>query len=103
MGYIFALCLLSLWKARDSDFIRFHARQAFLLFVAECVAFLFLVILDKTIGKLPFLGLLVVTVCQLAVYLLALFLSVTGLVKALFGEKWPMPFLGHYAQRLPIL
>ena len=38
IGYLFFLCFFSLWKAKDSDFVRFHSRQAFVLFIAECVA-----------------------------------------------------------------
>lgn len=103
LGYLFFLCFLSLWKARESAFVRFHARQAFLLFLAECVAFLALVAVDRTVGRLPFVGLIVVVVAQVFVYLTALFLSVTGFVKALFGEYWEMPFFGPYREKVPPL
>ena len=103
VGYLFFLALFSLWKGRESDFIRFHSRQAFLLFVAECVSFLAILIIERTIGKLPFLGLLIVVLLQIAVYLSALFLSVMGFVKALFGERWTMPFIGAYSNRVPLI
>ena len=94
---------MSLWKSRESAFIRFHARQAFLLFLAECVAFLALVAIDRTVGRLPFVGLILVVITQAFVYLTALFLSVTGFVKALFGELWAMPFFGPYREKVPPL
>jgi len=103
IGYLFFLCLLALWKARGSAFVRFHARQAFLLFLAECVAFLVIAALDRTVGRLPFVGLIVVVTAQVFVYLTALFLSVVGFVKALFGEYWQMPFLGPYREKIPPL
>jgi uncharacterized membrane protein len=103
IGYLFFLCFLSLWKARESAFVRFHARQGFLLFLSECVAFLALVAIDRTVGRLPFVGLIVVVVAQVFVYLSALFLSVTGFVKALFGELWEMPFFGPYREKIPPL
>jgi len=103
LGYLFFLCFLSLWKARQSTFVRFHARQAFLLFLSECVAFLVLVVIDRTVGRLPFVGLILVVITQVFVYLAALFLSVTGFVKALFGELWQMPFFGPYRERVPPL
>ncbi|MFH1755126.1 MAG: hypothetical protein ABIA59_05430 [Candidatus Latescibacterota bacterium] len=103
IGYLFFLCFFSLWKGKDSDFVRFHSRQAFALFVAECAAFLALMIIDKTIGRLPFLGLLIVIIAQLIAYIAAMFLAVTGFVKALFGERWEMPFLGAHAEKLPTL
>lgn len=103
VGYLFFLCFLSLWKSRQSPFVRFHARQAFLLFLSECVAFLALVVIDRTVGRLPFVGLILVVIAQVFVYLAALFLSVTGFVKALFGELWHMPFFGPYRERVPPL
>jgi len=103
VGYLFFLCFLALWKSRQSTFVRFHARQALLLFLAECVAFIALVVIDRTVGRLPFVGLILVVIAQVFVYLTALFLSVTGFVKALFGELWPMPFFGPYRERIPPL
>ena len=103
IGYLFFLCFFSLWKAKESEFVRFHSRQAFLLFVAECVAFLLILIVDRTIGRLPFLGLLIVILTQTAVYLGALFLSVMGFVKALFGETWEMPFVAAHRDKVPML
>ena len=103
IGYMFVLCFFSLWKGKESEFVRFHARQAFLLFVAECASFLAILVVDATVGRLPFLGLLIVILLQIVVYLSALFLSVTGLVKALFGERWVMPFLGVYGERVPLI
>lgn len=103
IGYLFFMCFFALWRAKDSPFVRFHARQAFLLFLSELVAFILLVIIDRTIGRLPFLGLLIVVLLQIAVYLVALMLSVMGFVKALFGERWEMPFFGPYSAKVPLL
>lgn len=103
IGYLFVMCFFALWKGKDNDFIRFHARQGFLLFLSECVAFVLIVIIDKTIGRLPFLGLLIVVLVQIAVYLVALLLTVMGFVKALFGERWEMPFFGAYREKVPLL
>ena len=103
MGYLFFFCFFSLWKGKESSFIRYHARQAFLLFLAECASFLAIVILDRTVGRLPFLGLLIIIVLQLVVYVCALFFSVMGFVKALFGERWVMPFFGHYSEKVPLI
>ncbi len=103
LGYVFFLCFLALWKARGSAFVRFHARQAFLLFFSECVAFLVIVVIDRTVGRLPFVGVIVVVIAQAVVFLTALFLSVMGFVKALFGELWEMPFFGPYREKVPPL
>jgi len=102
-GYLFFLCFIAMWKGRESPFVRFHARQAFLLFLSECVALALIVVIDRTIGRLPFLGLLIVVLSQILVYLTSLFLSVMGFVKALFGELWEMPFFGPYRERIPLI
>jgi uncharacterized membrane protein len=99
LGYVFLLCFYSLHKGRDSDFVRFHARQGVVLFVAECIALALILIVDKTIGRIPLLGLLVVIILPILFGLPALFLAVMGFVKAFFGERWRMPFLGKYAER----
>jgi uncharacterized membrane protein len=101
ISYLFFFCFFGLWKARESEFIRYHARQAFLLFLAEIISLFVIVILDRTVGRLPFLGLLIVILVQIVVYLAALLFSVMGFVKALFGEKWVLPFFGHYSDRVP--
>jgi len=103
VGYLSVLCFFSLWKGKESEFVRFHARQGFLLFVFEVAAFVAILILDQTVGRLPFLGLLIVVLAQIVVWLTALFLSVMGFVKAIFGERWEMPFLGAYSHRVPLL
>ena len=103
IGYLFFLCFFSLWKGKDSEFVRFHGRQAFALFIGECVAFVAIVIIDQTLGRLQYLGFLIVILAQLIVYIIALFLAVTGFVKALFGERWEMPFFGPHAEKLPML
>ena len=66
-----------------------------------CLAFVAIAVIDRTVGRLPFLGLIVVVIAQVFVYLTALFLSVMGFVKALFGERWEMPFFGPYREKIP--
>ncbi len=101
MSYLFFFCFFGLWKSRESNFVRFHARQAFLLFLGECVTLLAILVLDRTLGRLPFLGLLITIILQIAVYLTAIFFSVMGFVKALFGERWLLPIFGHYSEKVP--
>lgn len=103
LGYIVFLCFVSLWKSRGDPFVRFHSRQGFLLFVAECVALILIFVLDATVGRLRFIGFVVVGLLQLIAGLGALTLSVVGFVKALFGEYWELPLLGEYKDKIPDL
>jgi fumarate reductase subunit D len=103
LSYLVFLCFFSLWRSKDDEFVRFHARQGFLLLVAECVAIVTIVILELTLGRVRFVGFIVVLVLQLITGLGALTLSVVGFVKALFGEYWHLPFLGEYGEKVPNL
>lgn len=103
LGYIMFLCFFSMWRAGKDPYIKFHSKQGFLLFMAECVAIVTIIVLELTIGKLRFLGLVTIGLIQLTTGLGALTLSVVGFVKALFGEYWHLPFLGEYRDRVPEL
>jgi len=100
-GYVAFVCFFALWKARRDPFIRFHASQGLLLFVTECAAVAIAFIRGLTIGKIRFVGLVVVGLFELMTALGALALSAVGFAKALFGEYWSMPFLGEYRERVP--
>jgi uncharacterized membrane protein len=101
VGYVGFVCLFTLWSARKDTFIRAHASQAVLLFIAECAAVVLGAILSATLGQIKIVGLVIVGLFDLVVGLAALMLSVAGLVKALFGEDWRMPFLGKYREKVP--
>ena len=101
VGYIAFICFFSLWHAKRDPFIRAHASQAVLLFIAECAAVAVAVILGSTIGKIKIVGLIVVGLFNLVAGLAALALSLVGFFKALFGNDWRMPFLGEYRGRIP--
>jgi fumarate reductase subunit D len=103
VSYLAFLCFLSLLRSKDDPFIQYHARQGFLLLLAECVAIVTIIILEVTLGRVRFVGFIVVLILQLITGLGALTLSVVGFVKALFGEYWHLPFLGEYGEKVPDL
>jgi uncharacterized membrane protein len=101
VSYLTFLCFFSLWRSKDDPFIKYHARQGFLLLLGECVVLVATLILEVTIGKLRLVGMIVIGLFRLAAGLGALTLSVVGFVKALFGEYWHLPLLGDYRERVP--
>ena len=101
LSYLTFLCFFSLWRSKDDVFIKYHARQGFLLLLAECVSIVAIIILEVTLGRVRFIGFVVVLILQLVTGLGALTLSVVGFVKALFGEYWHLPFLGEHAEKIP--
>ena len=101
ISYIPIVCLYSLTKVSEGKFIKFHASQGFLLFLAEVVVVILTIILELTIGKIRFLGIFVVGLFQLGTGLIALLLAVIGFVKSLFGEYWHIPLLGDHIDKVP--
>lgn len=84
LGYIYILCLLPLLFKRKSKFAQFHAKQGLLLFAVEILLGWFFAV--------PIIG--------WALGILVLLLALLGVVNALNGNFWEMPFLGRYAKRL---
>ena len=101
IGYVAFVCFFSLWHTKRDPFIRAHASQAVLLFVAECAALAAALILGATIGRIKIAGLIVVGLFNLVMALAALILSLAGFFKALFGDDWRMPFFGEYREKVP--
>ena len=101
VSYIAFVSLLSLQRSRRDTFIRYHASQGFLLFIAECAALAITIVLYLTVGRIKIIGFVVVGIFEIVVGLGVLTLSAIGFVKALFGEYWSMPFLGEYRDRVP--
>lgn len=101
VGYLAFMCFFSLHRSGRDAFIRYHARQGFLLFAAECVCLAFAVVLGLTVARIRLFGIVAVGLFELVTGLAALALSVAGFFKALFGEYWSIPFLGDYRERVP--
>jgi uncharacterized membrane protein len=101
VGYVAFISFFSLALAKKDPFVRAHASQAVLLFVAECAAVAAAAILGLTVGRIRIAGIILVGLFDLVAALAALFLSLAGFLKALFGDDWRMPFLGQYRDRVP--
>ncbi len=100
--YLSFLVFAPILARPHSEFLARHCRQGFALFFIEVVLFLFLAVVDRTVGQIPILGLLVSILLHLAFFLVCLMLSVIGFVKALSGEQWRIPFVDELADRVPI-
>ncbi|MFA6393544.1 MAG: hypothetical protein WCW25_01580 [Patescibacteria group bacterium] len=84
MSYIFILFLVPLLGKRDSRFAQFHAKQGLVLFAVELLVFMFIWI--PLLGQLAMLALLII--------------SVMGIVKALNGEWWEIPYIHEWSKKV---
>ncbi|MFH1173193.1 MAG: DUF4870 domain-containing protein [bacterium] len=90
ISYVFILCLIPLLGKKDSDYVQFHAKQGLVLVIGWFVIWVILII--------PVLGWLV----NFFGTIILIILSIMGIVNALAGKKWVMPFLGKYADKIKL-
>ena len=77
LSYIWVLCLVPLLTKKRSKFAQFHAKQGLILFIAEIVGvFIFWI---------PVFG--------WAIAIVLLVVSIMGVLKALNGEWWKIPYV----------
>src|SRR5690348_5769561 len=77
LAYLGVLVLVPLlFLDKDDPFVKFHARQGLVLFIAEVIVMI-------AIGWIPFIG-------NLVMLLLAL-VSIVGLIQAIQGKRWKIP------------
>ena len=79
LSYLGVLSIVVLLVKKEK-FIHDHAKQGFLVFVGEC--FMFIPVINFLFGWL--------------IGLVALILAVVGIIKAVSGETWKVPFIGEW-------
>lgn len=88
ISYLGVLCLAPIILKVKNDYVRFHARQGLLLFIAEIVFILIWVI--------PFIGL----VFGLIGWIICIVLSLIGLVNGIAGREWKVPVLHRFTNKV---
>lgn len=86
LSYAWVLCLVPLLGKKESKFAQFHAKQGLVLFVLELGASL--VAWFPIFGQLLMLALLVI--------------AVMGIMKALNGEWWKIPFIYDWSKKIKL-
>jgi len=89
LSYIWVLVLIPLLTKKDSEFCQFHAKQGLVLFISSFVV--------MVLGMIPILGWLIILPLG---WLFVLILSILGIINALAGKQWEMPYLGQYAKKI---
>ena len=89
LGYVPFMCFVPLIKMKDNPFALKHGRQGFILFIVEIIAIIFLL---PKISDL-FWGMVI---------LLCVASAVAGILFAIQGKDWKIPFLGDLADKIKI-
>jgi uncharacterized membrane protein len=90
ISYLGVLCLVPLFLVKKSPFAQYHAKRGLVLFIAEMAL--------SFVNIIPILG-------QMIWFLAIIFfsvMSITGMIKAWHGEKWEMPWLEKYVDKIDL-
>lgn len=101
VAYLPALCFVGLLTAPDNRYVGFHARQGFLLFLVEVIAWIAVAVFEGSIGRIPVLGFLVGAIVRFILGIGFLGLTVYGVVKGATGEMARIPLLGDAIEKVP--
>ena len=85
ISYIGFLCLIPILMKEKDEFVKFHAKQGLVLFIAEIATML--------IAWIPILGWLVGFVA----WIIWLVLSIIGIINVVNGKQVPLPIIGKFA------
>lgn len=90
IGYLGILCLLPLLAKKDSDFAMHHGKNGLVILIVWLILW---------VGNIiPILGQLVWMLGSIVL----LVMVIIGISRALSGEKWDMPVLGPYTEKIKL-
>ena len=101
VAYLPGLCFVGLLGAPENRYVGFHARQGFLLFLLEVVAWVALAIYDASLGRIPLLGFLIGAAIRFILGFGFLGATIYGVVKGATGEMARIPYLGDAIRKVP--
>jgi uncharacterized membrane protein len=87
LSYIGIFALIPLLTVKDSDYVKWHAKQGIVFGVTAFVAMF-------VIGIIPFVNFLD---CPLIIGFWAV--NIIGMIKATKGERWPIPVIADLAAK----
>jgi uncharacterized membrane protein len=103
LGYligILSIVWLILEPYKNRPFVRFHAFQCLVFWGSFVVASIAITILSIMLAFVPGVGGLLAGVLWFAIYCGGFVIWIVLMVKAYQGEKWKIPVIGNFAQKL---
>lgn len=88
VSYLWILSIVILLVKKDSDYVRFHARQGVVLFAFSVIVWIVGVMI-AFLWPLIYLGDLVILIAV-----------IVGFIKAYSGERFKMPVVGDLAEKV---
>ncbi len=91
ISYLGIFCIIPLLFARESAFAQYHAKQGVVLAIAGII----LRLASDALWNVPFGG-----VFAGLLFIVLLLISIMGIVKALQGEKFDIPYVSEWAAKM---
>lgn len=82
LSYVWVLSIVMLIVKKDDEFVKFHAKQGLILFIASFI------------GVIPVIGWII--------WLVVVVFDIVGFIKALSGERYKVPVAGDLAEKIKI-
>ena len=101
VAYLPGLCFIPLLGFNENRYAAFHARQGFVLLLIEIVVAIAFGIYDASLGRIPWVGLILGAILKFVVWMGVLVVTVYGVAKGASGELARVPFLGEAADKVP--
>ncbi|MEO0270199.1 MAG: hypothetical protein ABIM58_02480 [candidate division WOR-3 bacterium] len=99
-SYIPFLNFIPLFDSEAGDFVHFHAKQGFLIFVIEFIGLLFFFALYLLVGSIPVVRYIFINFFFAFYILCVAVLIIIGIYGALTGKKLQIPFIGEFVNKL---
>lgn len=90
LAYLGILVLIPLLVKKDDDFVHFHAKQGLVMLIIWIAVWI--------VTLVPYIGWVVGPV----LWLIVAIVSLIAIVKVLMGEKWEIPVVCTYADKLNV-
>ena len=99
LSYLGILCLIPFFSVKkENEYARWHAKQGFVLFIAEIILFVLLSILSAVVAFIPVINVLAGLLWFL-IWVGVIVLSIYCIIQSLKGIKWKIPFLSDFVEK----
>ena len=90
ISYLGILCLIPILIKEEDEFVKFHAKQGLVLFIAEVATML--------IAWIPIIGWIGAPI----LWIIWIVLAIIGIMNVAKGKKAPLPIIGKFAGKFKI-
>jgi uncharacterized membrane protein len=100
LSYLGILALIPYAVEQRDPEVRWHSRNGLALFVADIIVTMVLWVISIVLGAVPLLGCIFMVVWMFAGFAILAY-HIFVMMKALKGERYRIPYVTEYAERIP--